>query len=70
MLYKNKNIIAKLKNKNGSLIQDDDENIFLNAHTTPPFRFFSLATMFLFLYSIRTATYQKIRTFHSAVVLK
>jgi hypothetical protein len=29
MLYKNKNIIAKLKNQNCSLIQDGDENIFL-----------------------------------------
>jgi hypothetical protein len=28
------------------------------------FDFFNLATMFLFLHSIRTATYQKIRTFH------
>jgi hypothetical protein len=28
MLYKNKNIVAKLKNQNGGLIQDGDENIF------------------------------------------
>jgi hypothetical protein len=30
MLYKNKNSIAKLNNKNGGLIQDGDGNIFLN----------------------------------------
>jgi hypothetical protein len=29
MPYKNKSIIAKLKNKNGGLIQDGAENIFL-----------------------------------------
>jgi hypothetical protein len=33
------------------------------------FDFFRLATMILFLYIIRTATYQKMRTFYSAVVL-
>jgi hypothetical protein len=29
MLYKNKNIIAKLKNKNGGLIQNGDETFFI-----------------------------------------
>jgi hypothetical protein len=29
MLYKNKNIVVKLKNQNGGLIQDGDKNIFL-----------------------------------------
>jgi hypothetical protein len=29
MLYKNKNIVAKLKNQNGGLIQDGAKNIFL-----------------------------------------
>jgi hypothetical protein len=28
MLYKNKNIVAKLKNQNGGLIQDGDNNFF------------------------------------------
>jgi hypothetical protein len=27
MIYNNKNIVAKLKNQNGGLIQDGDENI-------------------------------------------
>jgi hypothetical protein len=27
MLYKNKNIVAKLKNQNGGLIQDGDANM-------------------------------------------
>jgi hypothetical protein len=29
MLYKNKNIVAKLKNQNGGLIQDGDETFFI-----------------------------------------
>jgi hypothetical protein len=31
VIYKNKNIIAKLKIQNGGLIQDGEENIFLSA---------------------------------------
>jgi hypothetical protein len=37
LLYKNKNIIAKLKNKNGGLIQDGAENIFYFSNNKPPF---------------------------------
>jgi hypothetical protein len=69
MIYKNKNIVATLKNKNGGLNQDSDENIFYFLHNKPPFQFCSLATLILCYNIIRTATYQKIRTFHTAVVL-
>jgi hypothetical protein len=37
MYYKNKNIVAKLKNQNGGLIQDGDENIFYFSHNKPSF---------------------------------
>jgi hypothetical protein len=37
MLYKNKNIVAKLKNQNGGLIQDGNENIFYFSHNKPSF---------------------------------
>jgi hypothetical protein len=37
MKYKNKNIVAKLKNQNGGKIQDGDENIFYFSHNKPPF---------------------------------
>jgi hypothetical protein len=30
-------IVAKLKNQNGSLILDGDENIFYFSHNKPPF---------------------------------
>jgi hypothetical protein len=63
-------IIAKLKIQNDGLIQDGDENFFYFSHNKPPFSFLSLATMFIYLNSFRTALYQKMRTFHSAVVLK
>jgi hypothetical protein len=36
MLYKNKNIVAKLKNQNGGLIQDGDESIFYFSNNKPP----------------------------------
>jgi hypothetical protein len=32
MLFKNKDIVAKLKNQNGGLIQDGNENIFYCSH--------------------------------------
>jgi hypothetical protein len=37
MLYKNKNIVAKLKNQNGGLIQDGDENILNFTQNKQPF---------------------------------
>jgi hypothetical protein len=39
MIYKNKNNVAKLKNQNASLNQDDEENIFYFSHNKPPFCF-------------------------------
>jgi hypothetical protein len=48
MIYKNKNIVGKLKNQNGGLIQDGDENIFYFSRTKPPFIFCGLATLILF----------------------
>jgi hypothetical protein len=48
-----KNNVAMLKNQNGSLIQDDNENIFYFLHNV------GLATLFLFYYSIRTPINQK-----------
>jgi hypothetical protein len=45
MIYKNKSNVSKLKNQNGGLIQDGDENIFYFSHNKPPFRFFGLATL-------------------------
>jgi hypothetical protein len=69
MLYKNKNIVAKIKNQNGGLFQDGDENIFYFSHNKPPFKFSGLATLILFLCSIRTTAYQKMRTLYSAVDL-
>jgi hypothetical protein len=37
MLYKNKNIVAKLKNQNDGLIQDGNENFLYFSHNKPPF---------------------------------
>jgi hypothetical protein len=68
MIYKNKNIVAKLKIQNGGLIQDGYENIFYFSHNKSPFWVFGLTTLILF-YLTSTTTYQKMRTFHSAVVL-
>jgi hypothetical protein len=35
MLYKNKNIVAKLKIQNGGLFQDGNENMFYFSHKPP-----------------------------------
>jgi hypothetical protein len=32
MLYKNKNYVVMIKNQNGGLIQDGDENMFYFSH--------------------------------------
>jgi hypothetical protein len=69
MLYINEINGAKLKNQKSGLIQDGDENIFYFSYNKPPFGVFSLKSLFLFNYINRTTTYQKMRTFHSAVVL-
>jgi hypothetical protein len=69
ILYKNKNSVTKLKNQNGGFIQDGHENIFSFSHNKHNFSHFNFILLILFYYSIRTATYQKMRTFHSAVVL-
>jgi hypothetical protein len=65
MLYKNKNNVAKLKNRNGGLMQDGNENIYFS-HNKPPFCFFGLTTLILFYYSVRTLTYQPIFNFSPA----
>jgi hypothetical protein len=69
MIYKNKNNVAKLKNQNRGLIQDGDDFFFNYSHIKLRFCLCGLATLILIYNSIRTTIYQKMRTFHLAVVL-
>jgi hypothetical protein len=69
MLYKNKNIVAKQKIEMAPYYVKNKKMFSSPSWVRPPFWIFSSAIMILFLYTIRTTTYQKIRLFHPAVVL-
>jgi hypothetical protein len=64
-----RNVLFFLLHRNFHLIQDGDEIFFIFHIISRHFVFFGLTTLFLFYYSIRTTTNQKMRTFHSSVVL-